>query len=92
MQLNLGLFLPLLFLGDGANDVSMIQVADVGVGISGQEGMQVKTHRAVFCDQVVLVGLIWSYFKLYQICCGLSDKTKEYAFDMTNVHLLLSQQ
>ena len=27
--------------GDGANDVSMIQVADVGVGISGQEGMQV---------------------------------------------------
>lgn len=34
-----------LFLGDGANDVSMIQMADVGVGISGQEGMQVKTHR-----------------------------------------------
>ncbi|PNI35889.1 ATP10A isoform 4, partial [Pan troglodytes] len=27
-------------IGDGANDVSMIQVADVGVGISGQEGMQ----------------------------------------------------
>lgn len=35
----------MLFLGDGANDVSMIQVADVGVGISGQEGMQVKTHQ-----------------------------------------------
>lgn len=30
--------------GDGANDVSMIQVADVGVGISGQEGMQVRRH------------------------------------------------
>lgn len=28
--------------GDGANDVSMIQVADVGIGISGQEGMQVR--------------------------------------------------
>lgn len=28
--------------GDGANDVSMIQVADVGIGISGQEGMQVS--------------------------------------------------
>ncbi|KAK9392143.1 putative phospholipid-transporting ATPase VD [Crotalus adamanteus] len=26
--------------GDGANDVSMIQVADIGIGISGQEGMQ----------------------------------------------------
>uniref|UniRef100_A0A8C3KSC4 Phospholipid-transporting ATPase n=1 Tax=Calidris pygmaea TaxID=425635 RepID=A0A8C3KSC4_9CHAR len=29
-----------LAIGDGANDVSMIQVADTGVGISGQEGMQ----------------------------------------------------
>ncbi|XP_056151641.1 probable phospholipid-transporting ATPase VD [Lampris incognitus] len=29
-----------LAVGDGANDVGMIQVADVGVGISGQEGMQ----------------------------------------------------
>ncbi|CAJ0963438.1 unnamed protein product [Ranitomeya imitator] len=29
-----------LAIGDGANDVSMIQIADVGVGISGQEGMQ----------------------------------------------------
>ena len=28
------------FAGDGANDVSMIQVADVGIGLSGQEGMQ----------------------------------------------------
>ena len=26
--------------GDGANDVSMIKAADIGVGISGQEGMQ----------------------------------------------------
>uniref|UniRef100_A0A3B3BJ36 Phospholipid-transporting ATPase n=1 Tax=Oryzias melastigma TaxID=30732 RepID=A0A3B3BJ36_ORYME len=32
-----------LAVGDGANDVSMIQVADVGIGISGQEGMQVTT-------------------------------------------------
>lgn len=37
---SLSLFLSFI-LGDGANDVSMIQVADVGVGISGQEGMQV---------------------------------------------------
>lgn len=27
--------------GDGANDVNMIQAADIGIGISGQEGMQV---------------------------------------------------
>ncbi|XP_066489011.1 phospholipid-transporting ATPase VD [Tiliqua scincoides] len=29
-----------LAIGDGANDVSMIQVANVGIGIAGQEGMQ----------------------------------------------------
>ena len=29
-----------LAIGDGANDVSMIQTADIGIGISGQEGMQ----------------------------------------------------
>jgi len=29
-----------LAIGDGANDVGMIQAADVGVGISGVEGLQ----------------------------------------------------
>ncbi|VDK34171.1 unnamed protein product [Gongylonema pulchrum] len=29
-----------LAIGDGANDVAMIQAADIGVGISGEEGMQ----------------------------------------------------
>ena len=29
-----------LAIGDGANDVGMIQEADIGVGISGVEGMQ----------------------------------------------------
>uniref|UniRef100_A0A8C9VF70 Phospholipid-transporting ATPase n=1 Tax=Scleropages formosus TaxID=113540 RepID=A0A8C9VF70_SCLFO len=29
-----------LSIGDGANDVNMIQTADIGIGISGQEGMQ----------------------------------------------------
>jgi P-type E1-E2 ATPase len=32
-----------LAIGDGANDVSMLQEADIGVGISGVEGMQVIT-------------------------------------------------
>ncbi len=35
-----------LAVGDGANDVSMIQRADVGVGIAGREGMQVGPHPA----------------------------------------------
>ncbi|VBB25702.1 unnamed protein product, partial [Acanthocheilonema viteae] len=29
-----------LAIGDGANDVAMIQAADIGVGISGEEGLQ----------------------------------------------------
>ncbi|KAG6908762.1 hypothetical protein DXG01_003374 [Tephrocybe rancida] len=35
-----GLGVMTLAIGDGANDVSMIQAADVGVGISGEEGLQ----------------------------------------------------
>lgn len=31
-----------LAIGDGANDVGMLQEADIGVGISGSEGMQVS--------------------------------------------------
>ncbi|XP_023987702.1 phospholipid-transporting ATPase VD isoform X2 [Physeter macrocephalus] len=45
-----------LAIGDGANDVSMIQVADVGIGISGQEGMQAYVNL-----------LFW-----YQFFCGFS--------------------
>lgn len=30
-----------LAIGDGANDVGMLQEADIGIGISGVEGMQV---------------------------------------------------
>ena len=29
-----------MFVGDGGNDVSMIQAADAGVGIVGKEGKQ----------------------------------------------------
>jgi hypothetical protein len=45
-----------LAIGDGANDVGMIQEADIGVGISGVEGMQVchpnyccPLHNLVCC-------------------------------------------
>lgn len=30
----------MLAIGDGANDVAMIQAADIGVGIMGKEGRQ----------------------------------------------------
>lgn len=36
-----------LAIGDGANDVGMLQEADIGIGISGVEGMQVFSR--LFC-------------------------------------------
>ena len=34
-----------LSIGDGANDVAMIQKAQIGVGISGNEGLQVNSKN-----------------------------------------------
>nr|XP_046231963.1 probable phospholipid-transporting ATPase IM [Scatophagus argus] len=59
-----------LAIGDGANDVSMIKTAHIGVGISGQEGMQ-----AVLCSdfsfaqfrylqRLLLVHGRWSYLRM----------------------------
>ena len=39
-----------LAIGDGANDVGMIQEADIGVGISGVEGMQVSNQYIGISD------------------------------------------
>jgi len=43
-----------LAIGDGANDVSMIQAADVGVGISGEEGLQAVNSSDYAIAQVSL--------------------------------------
>ncbi|KAM6963059.1 phospholipid-transporting ATPase VA [Aplochiton taeniatus] len=59
-----------LAIGDGANDVSMIQVADVGVGISGQEGMQAvmasdfAMPRFQSLQKLLLVHGHWCYSRL----------------------------
>jgi P-type E1-E2 ATPase len=56
-----------LAIGDGANDVSMIQAADVGVGISGEEGLQAvnSSDYAIaqfrFLKKLILVHGHWSY-------------------------------
>ncbi|XP_064005288.1 phospholipid-transporting ATPase VD isoform X2 [Pogoniulus pusillus] len=59
-----------LAIGDGANDVSMIQVADIGVGISGQEGMQAVMASDFAISQfrhlrkLLLVHGHWCYTRL----------------------------
>ncbi|EPE04901.1 phospholipid-translocating p-type atpase [Ophiostoma piceae UAMH 11346] len=57
----------LLAIGDGANDVSMIQAAHIGVGISGMEGLQAARSADVSIGQfrylrkLLLVHGAWSY-------------------------------
>ncbi|ELU45769.1 haloacid dehalogenase-like hydrolase domain-containing protein [Rhizoctonia solani AG-1 IA] len=58
-----------LAIGDGANDVSMIQAADVGVGISGEEGLQaVNSSDYAIAQNIVCIGVLW----WFQIYCGWS--------------------
>ena len=40
-----------LAIGDGANDVAMIQTAHIGIGISGMEGMQAVNSADVAVAQ-----------------------------------------
>lgn len=59
-----------LAIGDGANDVSMMQKANVGVGIAGKEGMQAvmasdfAMARFKFLVKLLLVHGHWCYSRL----------------------------
>nr|XP_025043214.1 probable phospholipid-transporting ATPase VD isoform X2 [Pelodiscus sinensis] len=59
-----------LAIGDGANDVSMIQMADTGVGLSGQEGMQAvmasdfAVSQFKHLSKLLLVHGHWCYTRL----------------------------
>ncbi|KAK4140322.1 uncharacterized protein C8A04DRAFT_39979 [Dichotomopilus funicola] len=60
----------LLAIGDGANDVSMIQAAHIGIGISGMEGLQAARSADVsiaqfrFLRKLLLVHGAWSYHRV----------------------------
>ncbi|XP_073899862.1 phospholipid-transporting ATPase IB-like isoform X2 [Castor canadensis] len=59
-----------LAVGDGANDVGMIQTAHVGVGISGNEGMQATNNSDYsiaqfrYLEKLLLVHGVWNYFRV----------------------------
>lgn len=63
----------LLAIGDGANDVSMIQAAHVGVGISGVEGLQAARSADVsiaqfrYLRKLLLVHGAWSYHRISRV-------------------------
>ena len=80
-----GLDVMTLSVGDGANDVAMIQKADIGVGIAGEEGRQavMSSDYAIgqfrFLQRLILVHGRWSYRRVaesianffYKVCVML---------------------
>ncbi|XP_028814034.1 phospholipid-transporting ATPase ID isoform X2 [Denticeps clupeoides] len=77
-----------LAIGDGANDVSMIKTAHIGVGISGQEGMQAvlasdySFAQFRFLQRLLLVHGRWSYHRMCNFLCYFFYKN----FAFTLVH------
>jgi len=59
-----------LAIGDGANDVGMLQEADIGVGISGVEGMQAVMSSDIaiaqfrYLERLLLVHGHWCYSRI----------------------------
>uniref|UniRef100_A0A7N1A1N6 Phospholipid-transporting ATPase n=2 Tax=Kalanchoe fedtschenkoi TaxID=63787 RepID=A0A7N1A1N6_KALFE len=64
-----------LAIGDGANDVGMLQEADIGVGISGVEGMQAVMASDIaiaqfrFLERLLLVHGHWCYRRISSMIC-----------------------
>lgn len=77
-----GLDVMTLSVGDGANDVAMIQEADVGVGIAGEEGRQavMSSDYAIgqfrFLQRLVLVHGRWSYRRLAETIANFFYKVR----------------
>ena len=77
-----------LSIGDGANDVAMIQQAHIGVGISGQEGLQAvnASDYAIaqfrYLKRLLLVHGRWNYRRLAKLVCYMFYK---------NIVLVLAQ-
>ncbi|XP_042543919.1 probable phospholipid-transporting ATPase IM [Dipodomys spectabilis] len=77
-----------LAIGDGANDVSMIKSAHIGVGISGQEGLQAvlasdySFAQFRYLQRLLFVHGRWSYFRMCKFLCYFFYKN----FAFTLVH------
>ncbi|KAJ5110214.1 hypothetical protein N7532_002859 [Penicillium argentinense] len=81
-----GLNIMALSIGDGANDVAMIQEADVGVGIAGEEGRQavMSSDYAIgqfrFLQRLLLVHGRWSYRRLGECTANFFYKNLVWTF------------
>ncbi|XP_038892983.1 putative phospholipid-transporting ATPase 9 isoform X1 [Benincasa hispida] len=75
-----------LAIGDGANDVGMLQEADIGVGISGAEGMQAVMSSDVaiaqfkYLEHLLLVHGHWCYRRISSMICYFFYKNITFGF------------
>ena len=82
-----GLDVMTLSIGDGANDVAMIQEADVGVGIVGEEGRQaaMSADYAIgqfrFLGKLVVVHGRWSYRRICNMISNFFYKVNSFSFE-----------
>ncbi|GAV83573.1 E1-E2_ATPase domain-containing protein/HAD domain-containing protein [Cephalotus follicularis] len=76
----------ILAIGDGANDVGMLQEADIGVGISGVEGMQAVMSSDIaiaqfrFLERLLLVHGHWCYRRIASMICYFFYKNIAFGF------------
>ncbi|KAI5300837.1 hypothetical protein KEM55_004570, partial [Ascosphaera atra] len=83
-----GLDVMALSIGDGANDVAMIQEADVGVGIVGEEGRQaaMSSDYAIgqfrFLQRLVLVHGRWDYRRMAECTANFFYKNLVWTFSL----------
>ena len=79
-----GLNVMTLSIGDGANDVAMIQEADVGVGIAGEEGRQavMSSDYAIgqfrFLTRLMLVHGRWDYRRMSETIANFFYKVRSF--------------
>ncbi|KAL5723693.1 P-type phospholipid transporter [Ranunculus cassubicifolius] len=77
-----------LAIGDGANDVSMLHEADIGVGISGVEGRQavMSSDFAIgqfrFLERLLLVHGHWCYRRISKMICYFFYKNVTFGFTL----------
>lgn len=77
-----------LAIGDGANDVGMLLEADIGVGISGAEGMQavMSSDFALaqfrFLERLLLVHGHWCYRRIAAMICYFFYKNLTFGFTL----------
>ncbi|KAA8548107.1 hypothetical protein F0562_004632 [Nyssa sinensis] len=77
-----------LAIGDGANDVGMLQEADIGVGISGVEGTQAvmssdfSIAQFRFLERLLLVHGHWCYRRIATMICYFFYKNVTFGFTL----------